>query len=127
MQREKTHAEAEYKSTHTDVRPHTHTDRQTDRGGQPDLRDKSGKTYITGYLHNRENLEKKQQKPQRANKNHQSRFFLWFVCIRMHAESGEEPKCFFFFFFMCTAFQKEREVKFSPKPFPKKFHTSMRV
>lgn len=106
MQREKTHAEAEYKSTHTDVRPHTHTDRQTDRGGQPDLRDKSGKTYITGYLHNRENLEKKQQKPQRANKNHQSRFFLWFVCIRMHAESGEEPKCFFFFFLCAQLFKR---------------------
>ena len=114
MQREKTHAEAEYKSTHTDVRPHTHTDRQTDRqtdrGGQPDLRDKSGKTYITGYLHNRENLEKKQQKPQRANKNHQSHFFLWFVRIRMHAESGEEPECFFlsFFFFSCAQLFKRR-------------------
>lgn len=69
MQREKTHKEAEYKSTHTDVHPHTHTpnrltDRQTNRERQPDLRDKSGKTYISRYLHNREIWEKKQQKPQ---------------------------------------------------------------
>ena len=47
--------------THT---PNRLTDRQTNRERQPDLRDKSGKTYISRYLHNREIWEKKQQKPQ---------------------------------------------------------------
>lgn len=113
---------------HSHRRAPTHSHRQTDRQG----RTTRSEGQIRKNLYNRISTQQGEFGEETAkaatSKQKSPKPLLPLVCVHQNA-CGERrgAQVFLFFFFMCTAFQKEREVKFSPKPFPKKFHTSMRV